>query len=543
MVKVERYLLLMAVLLLPVKAFAITSLQASVDRNPAVENEYLVLTVTADDELEANKFDNSALLRDFVVGRTSTSHSTQIVNFDTHKETTWRVMLKAKHQGIVTIPAFEIDGVKSEPIDLKVVDGASQPASEESNLFVKASISSDEAYVGQLLTYSVKLYLAVDFQRGVLSTPQADGVQFKQLTEDKDTNEIVNGRRFRVIERTYSMLADSPGKIEIAGPVFSGDVLVDAPTRNSMFSFQQSRPMDVHGETLSVNILPKPASYVGNWLVADLVSLTEDWKEQQTFEVGQPITRTLTLLASNADETSLPDLQLSLPEDIKSYPEKPQRKTMSRSGQSVAQLTQTVAMVPSKAGEFTLPEIKVAWWNPHLKQQEFATLPARHIKVKAAANAPAPMLDGGTQPSSSASGIWPWTTAIFAALWVATLLLWWRASQHPANTSSKAPASGKASAKQPHSLDSAIAAQNSGEVLSALLRDLTAFTGREVTLNNLPQIAPELAQTVSEIQAAQYSRQQVDTAALFQQLKTQLASFKSAKQQQKSSDSLMSLNP
>ncbi len=541
MVKVERYLLLMAVLLLPFNAFALSALQASVDRNPAMENEYLVLTVTADDELESNALDTSALLHDFVVGRTTVSRSTQIVNFDTHKETNWRVLLKAKHQGIVTIPAFEINGVKSEPIDLKVVDGASQPATEESNLFIKASISNNEAYVGQLLTYTIKLYLAVDFQRGVLSTPKADGVQFKQIGDDKDGNEIVNGRRFRVIERNYSMVVDTPGKIEINGPVFSGDILVDAPTRNSMFSFQQSRPMDVHGETLSVNILPKPASYVGNWLVADLVTLDENWQDQQTFEVGQPITRTITLLASNADETSLPDLQLSLPESMKSYPEKPQRKTMARGGQSVAQLTQTVAVVPSKAGEFTLPEVKVAWWNPHLKKQEVATLPARHLKVKAAANAPAPIIDGGPQTASADSGIWPWTTALFALLWLGTLLLWWRARLRPAQTHSNV--SGGAHSKQPHSLDSAIAAQNSGEVLSALLRDLTAFTGREVTLNNLPHIAPALAQTVSDIQAAQYSRQQVDTAALFQQLKAQLASFKSAKQQQKSSDSLMSLNP
>ncbi|WP_417763738.1 BatD family protein [Shewanella sp.] len=529
-------------LLLPLNAFAITSLQASVDRNPAMENEYLVLTVTADDELESNALDTSALLNDFVVGRTSVSRSTQIVNFDTHKETNWRILLKAKHQGIVTIPPFEINGIKSEPIDLKVVDGASQPATEDANLFIKTSVSSDEAYVGQLITYTIKLYLAVDFQRGVLSTPKADGVQFKQIGDDKDSNEIVNGRRFRVIERNYSMVVDTPGKIEINGPVFSGDILVDAPTRNSMFSFQQSRPMDVHGETLSVNILPKPENYVGNWLVADVVSLTEDWKDQQTFEVGQPITRTMTLLASNADETSLPDLQLSLPDSMKSYPEKPQRKTMARSGQSVAQMTQTVAIVPSKAGEFTLPEVKVAWWNPHLKKQEVATLPARHITVKAAANAPAPTIDSVTQQAETNSGIWPWTTALFALLWLATLLMWWRARQQP-DTSQRQPVRASKATPQQPTLDSAIAAQNSGEVLRALLREMSALTGKEVTLNNLPQIAPELAHTVSEIQAAQYSRQQVDTAALFQQLKVQLASVKSAKQQQGKTSSLMSLNP
>ncbi|MCD8475766.1 MAG: hypothetical protein LRY40_04160 [Shewanella fodinae] len=94
----------------------------------------------------------------------------------------------------------------------------------------------------------------------------------------------------------------------------------------------------------------------------------------------------------------------------------------------VAKLTQTIAIVPAKAGDYTLPEIKVAWWNPHLNQEEYATLPARHIKVKPASNAPAPDLSVATpQAVPTAPGYWPLATAVFAGLWLLTLGLWWRA--------------------------------------------------------------------------------------------------------------------
>lgn len=77
-------------------AWALSSIEASVDRNPAIEGEYLVLTVKADDDVKTAKLDTSALLRDFIVGRTSVSRSTQIVNFDSRKETRWQILIAPK---------------------------------------------------------------------------------------------------------------------------------------------------------------------------------------------------------------------------------------------------------------------------------------------------------------------------------------------------------------------------------------------------------------------------------------------------------------
>lgn len=50
---VTRLIPLLLLCLLPLKALALTQLQASVDRNPVTESEYFMLSVVADDELEA----------------------------------------------------------------------------------------------------------------------------------------------------------------------------------------------------------------------------------------------------------------------------------------------------------------------------------------------------------------------------------------------------------------------------------------------------------------------------------------------------------
>ncbi|MGL5360864.1 MAG: BatD family protein, partial [Shewanella sp.] len=197
MVTRQFFILLLLLIGVAQPALAITKMEAAVDRNPVMEGEYFVLNISVDDEVDTGKLDTSALLKDFIVGRTSVSRSTQIMNFDAVRETRWQVLLAPKQAGQLTIPAFSIDGVSSAPIALNVVKTGSQPT-QMNTLFIDAKVSTDEAYVGQLITYKVKLYLAVELQRGVLSAPVIEGAQIKQIGEDRDSSEIVEGRRYRV---------------------------------------------------------------------------------------------------------------------------------------------------------------------------------------------------------------------------------------------------------------------------------------------------------------------------------------------------------
>lgn len=405
-------------------ALALTELLATIDRNPVIKGEYFVLNVVADDDINAAELDTSALLKDFQVGRTSVGRSTQIVNFDTRRETRWQILLSPKKTGVITIPQFTLQNVRSAPIVLTVAAQGSQ-SDESKNIFLETELSTKEAYVGQLISYKVKLFLALELQRGVLSAPSLKGAQIKQLGEDKDSNEIINGKRFRVIERTYAIIADSPGELTINGASFSGDVLVESQGRSGMFGFNESRPMQALAEKQVIAINPVPASFQGKWFVSDLALLKETWPDEQTeFEVGTPITRTVTLIASNTDETSLPEIEFTAPDGLKIYPEKPQRQTFVRDNQIVSQYSITMAIVPSKAGTFELPTVKVPWWNPHLKQQETAMLPAKSLVIAAnhtQTNVPSMQDYAATNPDSFP---WHWLSASFALLLLASLMLW-----------------------------------------------------------------------------------------------------------------------
>lgn len=532
-------------------AFALSKLEASVDRNPVMEGEYFVLNVSADDEVDTGKLDTSILLKDFIVGRTSVSRSTQIMNFDAVKETRWQVLLAPKQKGQLTIPSFSIDGVSSAEIPLKVVEAGAQPE-QAKNLFIDAKVSSDEAYVGQLITYKVKLYLAVELQRGVLNAPVIEGAQIKQIGEDKDGSEIIDGRRYRVIERTYGIIPDLPGQVNIKGATFSGDVLVESQRRGGMFGFNESRPMQAGAPSLSIQVNPAPASFQGQWLVADLVVLKESFPEDvKEFTVGSPITRTITLLASNADENSLPDIVQGLPPELKSYPEKPQRQSFVRDAQIMSQYSITSAIVPSKAGTFTLPEVKVPWWNPHLKRQEIATLPARTIEVKGGAVVDTP-IEPNWQANTSTRNEGSWSANLFALLWLVTLIAWgvtlvaWRRAlkrQRPVNTQVQ---------PQPlvlgnglKGLEQACARGYVSDILQQLQQYFSEQAARPMTLDKIAAQSNELAEAIRQLQALAYGGKANSGTQLADAVKALLSAVKSGnlKTMVQPSTPLRPLNP
>ncbi|WOT04033.1 BatD family protein [Shewanella youngdeokensis] len=539
----QLFTLLFIALMSASPAYALTSLQASVDRNPVIEGESLVLTVIADDDLNSGDLNTSPLLNDFIVGRTSISRSKQIVNFNARNETRWQVLLSPKSRGDITIPSFNINGVFSSPIKLSVVSTDSQPQQMQ-NIFMRSSLSSTEAYVGQMLIYKVKLYLALELQRGVLSAPVLDGAQIKQLGEDKDTNEIVNGKRYRVIERAYAIIADQPGELTIEGASFSGDVLMQSKRNGGMFSFNESRPTQSQAPKSVVLINPEPVEYHGQWLVSDLVLLKEDWPETPVeYKVGDPITRTITLLASNTDETSLPEITLTTPPELKTYPEKAQRQSILRDNQMVSQLVQTTAIVATKPGTYTLPKIKIPWWNPHLKQQQFATLPARTVVVVAGEQTAAVIMPTPTEGTTNNAGFWPWLTAGFALLWLITLVLWLNAKKQPSVSSVK-PSRESSDKNRPNSprsqLKQSCAEQVPTKVINALIAYYSQVYAKPMSLQDIGNTSTVLAELITSLQQSAYSPNEIKID--YNQL-LKLALSAKVDKKKRNALSLNSLNP
>ena len=429
---VTRIILLVS-LLLSFSATAITRLTASVDRNPVMVNESFVLTVEANAQVSSAALDFASLEQDFVIASSNVGSRQQIINNDVSSATTWTLVLIGRQVGQYRIPAFNIQGVSSQPIEVEIIKPQATTG-QVKEVYVKTSVDKNEVYLQSSLQFTVKLYLSVEMQSGILTEPKMDNANVQMVGKSEESTEIINGVRHRVVQRTYAITPQRSGEYTITAPMFSGDIVVSS--RRSIFSgFNKTKPISALGEDITITVKPIPDSYAGQWLPSELVDITEQWQPKQgPYVVGDPITRIITLTALGVSEEQIPEINAQYPNSIKTYPDKSTVNSTTHKGQFVAQRKDSIALVPSKEGKVTLPEVKIPWWNTLTNKMEYATLPAKTITIAPPANAPVPAPNLTPQPQQSVAPVV--TTQIkevqvnsyltwgFLGAWLTTLLLW-----------------------------------------------------------------------------------------------------------------------
>ncbi|KXI29957.1 BatD family protein [Paraglaciecola hydrolytica] len=504
---------------------------AVVDKNPVMVDESFNLTITANDDVDRSAFDPSVLMQDFVVGRTSVSSQTQMINFNTTRTTIWSTVLIPRKPGRFTIPAFTVDGQQTQPIALMVVPVSAANSGQSRDIYITTELDVDQAYLQQQLRYTVKLYLAKDLQRGSLANPTLVNADIRQIGKDKEYNEIVEGRRYRIIERNFAIIPQQSGTFTIEGPLFEGEVVDNS--RQSFGFFNRSTPVNRVGPNQQINILPIPTNYAQHWLPSDFVQLNEEWQgDTSQYHVGEPITRTLTLTAIGVVEEQLPAINSQYPANVKTYPDQAESTTVEKDNTLVAQRKESVAIIPGEAGTLVIPEVRIPWFNILTKKTEYTVLPEKTLQILPALNQATPPLptlpvqNTGLAPSTQTSKstdlviapnqatdkIWLWISAVLGMLWLLTLALWYWHSRKYKTVSPKTASSTMRTAssisEQHKQLTNALANSDSRVIqtlLPVVLADLCGKPG--LSLSQALHVLQDesLTQEVNRMLAAQYS--------------------------------------
>jgi len=417
---------------------------ASVDKNPVMEGESFILSVVANGDVKRDAFDASILMKDFVVGRTSVSSQTKMVNFDTTRSTTWSTILIPQTKGRYTIPSFNVDGVITKPIEVLVVPASASATSSGRDLFITTKVDVEKAYLQQQIRYTVKLHLGKDLQRGSLTSPTLENADIRQIGKDKEYDEVIDGRRYRIIERSFAIIAQQSGTFTIEGPLFEGEVIDNS--RQSFGFFNRSKAVNRVGPSQSITVLPIPSNYDQHWLPSDFVQLDDEWQgNTREFIAGEPITRTITLTAIGVVEEQLPKISSIYPESVKTYPDQAETTTVEKDDTLVAQRKESIAIIPSQAGPLVIPEVRIPWFNTITQKTEYAILAEKTLQILPAAIQPTsaipvsptsqtapevtpqePIQTAVNNQAINMPQYWIWLTVALLILWVMTLILWWK---------------------------------------------------------------------------------------------------------------------
>jgi len=430
--------------LLPLLAHA-AGAQATLDRSTMQLGETVTLNLHVSDSGNVAMPDLSPLQQDFDILGRSQSSSLSIVNGKSSSELVIGVVLRPKHAGTITIPSLTVAGAQTAPLQLQVdPPNPAAAAAMHRSVFMEAEVTPQHAWVGQQLSYVVRLYYSGNISSGSLDTPQIDGVQLSQVGGDLRYDAVRGGRQYHVIERRYALVPQHAGTLQIPALGFQGEAL-DPNDPDSFFG--AGTPVSAGAPALTAQVQAAPGDWgKAAWLPARALSLTlSGWPDANTTgRVGQPINLTMKLSATGLPFETLPPLSLPALHGATVYPDQPATATTNDGPWLVGSRQRAFAVVPEQAGTLTLPATTLRWFDVTSGQERTAEIPAHSITVLPAAGAgaappmtsapsaasPAPaastptavVAPAGAQPQGA-----PWRRIALGSLllWLLSALAWW----------------------------------------------------------------------------------------------------------------------
>lgn len=411
--------------------------KVSLDRNPVQVNESFQLVFSLD-RMPDRDPDFSPLLKDFMIIANNRSNSISIINGEYRRSVKWTLQLMAKQIGEYTIPAIRFGNERSEAFDITVKPSslASVPHDE---LVLELVGDRDRAFVQQQVVVTLRLLSANDlsaFQFGDIGLSGVDAV-VEPLGDVRRYTTRIADQSYLVLEKQVALFPQRGGRVEV-GPVMAEARL---PSRSSFDPFRTGGEIRrLRSEPLAIDVDPIPAGWTGDvWLPATQIELREQWQgDLGQLVPGEPVTRTVTLLADGLTAAQLPAVELPAVDGIKQYPDQASLAN-ERAGDGIrGRREQKVALIPSAAGRYRLPAVSLPWWNLDTGEIETATLPAREFVVAplpAGAGVPtAAPPDPASLPSAAAgipdesppaSRFWPYLSLLLACGWAMSALYWW----------------------------------------------------------------------------------------------------------------------
>jgi hypothetical protein len=436
-------MLLSSALLLGAAGTRAGELASSLERNPIHAGESVRLVLELKRASGGLKPDLSPLEVDFQILHTSANTQIEFIHGLQSAITRWTIELTPKREGKLEVPSISLGQFQSPPLTLEVLPPRRTADSGDHAIFLEAEISPDPAYVQAQMRYVLRLLRSVDVVDGTLTEPSATNAVLRRLGRDISYTTTRNGQSYRVLERRYALFPQASGELVVTPVEFEGEV-VDPGQAGTGLSrlFARGKRVRLRTPVVRATALAPPADFSGHtWLPAKNLQLREEWsKSPDALRAGEPVTRTLRLEAVGLSAEQLPEIGVTITDGVKEYGDQPITRTTTDTDWVRGVREQRIALVPGNQGSYTLPEIRIEWWDTERDAPREATLPARTLEVASGAReagaapvdaVPTEIAQMPASPVWRRLPVWQGLCALLLALWLVTFVAWRRARTTP----------------------------------------------------------------------------------------------------------------
>jgi len=365
---------------------------AQVDRTVLTTDEVFVLTVVI---VNANDLrPQLPNLAGFRIVNSSSSFQVSIVNGAVTSNNTYRYTLQPTQEGSLRIDPIQINvngqNYSTLPIDIQATQGvlptlptptslpvgqpsAGQPSAQQpqaapapqqpsitaqDDIFVEALVDNSTPYLGEQVLYIFRLYRSVNLPgQPEFTPPEFTGFWNQQQTQQNQYTKQANGRSYQVSELSTILFPTvvgertlQPAQLDIPGSFF-----------------RQGMSLRTEPVTLSIRPHPEPApeefsGAVGQIGIAASIDVA-------ALAVNEPLTLRLALQGFGNVET-WPDPPAPELSQWRIFESSSNTSTQVQDEKMLGTRIYEQLMVPTQAGEYTIPTITYTYFDPVLDAYE-----------------------------------------------------------------------------------------------------------------------------------------------------------------------------
>ncbi len=516
------------------------NITVSTSRSTVALDDSFHLLYEADSNVDDDP-DFSPIYLHFDVLSSSQSTNMRAVNGDWSLRKAWDLTVIAKDVGTFTIPpisfgkdtspAIQVKISHTAPPDSSAPKGQSQ-SSVPASIFLASSVDTKTAWVQSQLIYTIRLLRTVSIASASLSEPvtsDPDAI-IEKISED-NYQTTRNGIQYEVFERRYAIFPQKSGLLTINPITFEGRINATQP--QSIFDqFRMSGQLKrLRSEAIEAQVKANPATInLQDWLPSSNLQLIEEWSDDiQNLKAGDPVTRTITIAAEGLTGVQLPDLKFNDIDGLKQYPDNSVVENRPSSDGITGLKQIKIALIPADAGTYTLPEIKLQWWNTKTNKKELASIPQTVITATGnvsqrpvAVPIPGSNETSLSEPSSTGDNTqppqlpvvtsppyWKWLALFFAIAWSVTIaLLYRKPSSHKRQNKIQMEARNMSVRSAVAAVENSAKKNNANQTKNALI-EWARLIYDDISITNLTQItehcSSQLAQKIRQLNQSMYS--------------------------------------
>ncbi|MEE8341233.1 MAG: BatD family protein [Candidatus Neomarinimicrobiota bacterium] len=320
------------------------------------------------------------LLNDFsIVSGPAKQTNMQWINGKSTSSRSLSWSLVAKQEGQSTIPQLTVNLGKNvfltQPIVMTISE--SDAGYESTELFMTIDVDKDQAYVGEQITVTYKLFTRVNMSVQSVDFPKHSGFWTEELfvPQQVDFKDVVlEGVNYKVATLyRIALFPTKSGNLELVPMTMNCNVVTKSKS-NSFFndpffgSFgNQSVPKVLRSKHTVINVREFPGEIpdsftgaVGDFKITSSI-MPENVKANNaiTFKIQFKGT-------GNIDIFALPEMQF--PQNIEVFPPTLKTEKEPFRDQITGTISKDYILIPRKTGRYTIPKIEIAYFNPKVRE-------------------------------------------------------------------------------------------------------------------------------------------------------------------------------